>query len=570
MEDKNTYIQSAYISSSDYETRFHEKPQQSLRTRLIQAYPKTIHFHHLTPSEISLGKFTFHLNQWLQYANIPIAKKEGKGLWYAEDYVGMYGADEECMQINGLAHPSFWDTGTQGCLFKANDGHTPNQMLCAFFAGPTFAECGSVMQACIYRAIEEMIGTREFNRTFGPSLIRFLITPILFDKIYTAEEKPEYSLDFRSKSGNPIHFLFDRLEEPSETHIQKGDIVYIKGVDRYTKKHLVGPAAGWNVLCIGKNESQENLYVGFGPDIFSDRPLTYKEIKSVLIKLYNSEQLQDTRSRIKKFKTLGGFSPNNMMKKDLAEMAESLANDQVDDNYSIAGIEKVIRFNPTKLKYFIDQELSSWHEASFETLKKEKDPKAAHYPAEKVTIFPAQYNCGKLFRDFDNVTPAQCQMLTATKKFSLAVCCDKKEPIGLFMTGKHGIGKTHLSVALTKYVEQRGKKVAFMNSEKIKNLYQKAAKQQHSFGENMDEVLNDYLKNSDLIILDSLDSKCRMSDDFLKKSLHYIVKTCKAIMVTANQPLHSIQEDLPDYISYDDNARNNFLFMQDIDAPIQK
>jgi hypothetical protein len=42
------------------------------------------------------------------------------------------------------------------------------------------------------------------------------------------------------------------------------------------------------------------------------------------------------------------------------------------------------------------------------------------------------------------------------------------------------------------------------------------------------------------------------------------MKNNKAMMINANQPIRCIQENLPDYIGYDDERRNNFLIIQDM------
>jgi len=65
-----------------------------------------------------------------------------------------------------------------------------------------------------------------------------------------------------------------------------GEECHFKGVEWYANKHPAGFAGGWNVVCIGENENNEQLFVAHG----FDTPKTEREINKLLVELYNRER----------------------------------------------------------------------------------------------------------------------------------------------------------------------------------------------------------------------------------------------------------------------------------------
>lgn len=537
----------------------------TLRMRLMGSYPKRIVNPIFEPKEISKEQFVASMNQWLQYANKPYSQREDHGIYYAEDYVEKHGNSEDLGSIHGLTHPTYWDVSARGSLFKAKEGYMPNQALNAFFEGPTFAECGTVMQACIYRAIEEMIGTKEFNRIFGSSLSQFLITGILFDKIKSSKELKHVHTDDKMAAGNPLFFLFDKMENPTEKDINIGDILYVQGVDKYQYKHLSGSGTGWNLICSGKNSNGENLYLGFGPGSFPEA-LTYKEIKSLLIKYYNEDQLVDTQKTIQRIESSPGMM-QNMEAVTRGRMAKAFANDTVNEEYPIVGLKYAIRFNQQKLENFVKQGLNTWHTLS-EAQLAEKCPlkqNSLNNPVKQITTFSVETR-GKSFADFKATNPTQMAMLSNAKKFALSVCSERDAFVGFVMTGMPGIGKTHLGVAVADFAAQQGKKVLFVDEKTISNLYQKMSEERSGAVplSEMESLFQEWLKDIDLIIVDDINSEFGIGANFLQSAIRYAIKNEKAIMIGGNQPLLSLQKNLEDYIGYDDERRNNFLIIQDL------
>ncbi|GEM_PF-3942901 len=546
---------------------------QNLRLKLIESYPRHIEFQHFESSQFSLETFISMMTKWLQYANTPYLQKDNRGIFYAEDYVKhTFSTEVESRYILGLSHPSYWDISTHSTLFRAKEGHPVNKALSSFFHGPTFADCGNVVQACIYRAIEEMIGTIEFNRIFGMSLTPFLITPILYHKIYSETEEPEYSLDFRTKSGNPLLFLFDKISDNvNEEEIKPGDILYIKGVEQYSLKHLAGSGSGENVICIGKNENNENLYLGFGSGKFTS-PLTYKEIKLVLIKLYNADHYFDTTKMIEKAgdanQTFNSELNQDQLKFNTQVfLAGRLANDEVNADSPIVGIQYVIRPNKEKFELFFNRKIPTWHKLSIDELNQScrlKKP-TSNNSVKQITAITVETR-NKSFSDYEVKTTEQDAMLLAAMKFTVAACSARSTAIGFVMTGMPGVGKTHLSIAVANQVAKNGLKVVFVDNENIGNLYQKMCEQSSAqvSDSEMDKLFSNWLREADLIVLDDINSKYGIGARFLSMAIKYVMNNNKSIMISGNQPLHTIQESLPDYIGYDDERTCNFLIIQDI------
>ncbi|WP_257254196.1 hypothetical protein, partial [Endozoicomonas sp. SESOKO3] len=188
------------------------------------------------------------------------------GVFYDEDYMH-YELPRLSNGINLLQHtlPKYFDRSYISSFVAKDNGHTPSECLNAFFHGPTIADCATTLLACQYRAIESIIGTDEFNRIFGAPVAKFRISRTISKSSSNFANMAENlrSIDF----SNPIHDLFynlshidetrtDRTDrELSEQDIKKGDIIYIAGVADYTKKHKVGNATGFNLICTGQNSS---------------------------------------------------------------------------------------------------------------------------------------------------------------------------------------------------------------------------------------------------------------------------------------------------------------------------
>ena len=508
-------------------------------------------------------QFSKNLESWLLIANQPYHFRSG-GIWYAKDYVAMHGVAHltKNTSINFMAPNQYWNVGVDG-RFEENvmKFHTPSEMLGAFFQGPTIAECASVMQACMYRAIEDILGTAVFNQHFGKSITPFLITPILFNPIYSVDS--EISLKYKHidprNAGNPLYYLFEEKFNVTDQDVQPGDIIYLKGVDKYAEKHLEGSSPGWNLLCVGKNFDGDNLYLGFGPNEF-DTPKTYGQVKKRLIDGYNQTQSYDTKERIRKFERDQDHEFYAAVKK-----AESLKLDKVNYDYPIDGITHAIKIDPDRLKYFITERAKffplPWHSAPFmaSSLEDSKELKSVR----TVTSFSME-DMNSCFGDYEVTNETQEKMLASARKFANAVVLrQKEEPIGLVMTGLPGIGKTHLCVATAKFVAKAGGNVLFIDSHTVGNTYQQLC--ENNSGEDIGKSFDKWIGEADLIVFDDLNCKYGLGDQFLKQALKYIFKCNKAILISSNKSVN-LKGSVPDYIGNDICVSDNFLVLVNLEG----
>jgi DNA replication protein DnaC len=553
----------------------------TLRQRMSTKY-SLLHKETFPPKTIDMSMFTKGVAKWLDKANTAYGKREDNGVYYAPDYLKQHGLNESFLNLNGISHKDYFDWATRGSLFRAKEDVLPSDALSAYFQGPTFGDCGSTLQAAIARSIEEMAGTKAFNQLFNKPLTPFLITPILFDSIKERDDLPKYDVTTGGSAGNPFYFLFDSIKDYdvsdesdiSESDVKAGDIVYIEGVKDYPKKHLSGFATGWNLICVGKNEKGAPLYHGFGPGDF-EKPLTYKQIQTVLIAGYNQPQLHDTKRLIAQFEK--SDSPFDTIKADVATL---LADDKKPLDNPIGGIKAIMRFNSDKLKHYINNQTKAWHEQQeFSPVVK----KTAGFLRQVNPIAPE--NLDKDFSDYEIHSPSHENMKEMALKFADAVSEARSHPIGFIMSGMPGIGKTHLSVSVLKKAQSRGQNILYIDESAIRNWYQKHAFEKGGFlsEDEQTQAFDAWLNDVDVVVLDDINSKYGTANQFLKKAITYVLSNNKALIISSNNPVDYLKEALPKYIGYDDVITGQFLHLdkltgksmrndwwQGVDIPVAK
>ncbi|WP_257263400.1 ATP-binding protein [Endozoicomonas sp. ONNA2] len=475
--------------------------------------------------------------------------RKSLGVFYPEDYhvrelPGLSGS-----RILGMhSLPEYFD---QQCCsgFVANDnGHTPSESLNAFFHGPTVADCATTLLACQYRAIESIIGTDEFNRIFGAPVSKFRISFTLF-------EPPERFAD-NSKlmnAGNPIYYLFENLEfinltssflnpeKLSELDIKKGDILYIHGVDRYCKKHKTGNAIGFNLICTGQNSSGHNLYLGFGPDDFAE-PKTCDQIKKILIDGYNKPQSPETIRAIAAGET------------DYAQLSD----DTLPDDHPIVGITLAFRFSTARWKYFVSQTDQAWHKQPPLPVTPAMEPKPVHHGSP----FPSENLVADLDK-FKHRSPQQERMKEVALRFSHAVINNQgktpdKKPMGLFLTGSPGLGKTHLCVAVAKKAADYGVNTLYIDIPKATALFQNLGGHQEQWHRDIDAML----AGKDLVVIDDANGGF-FSEQLLAKTMKIVMTENTAIMVSSNHHI-PIKEATPGFVDPFAGKAHNFVYLNDL------
>jgi DNA replication protein DnaC len=174
---------------------------------------------------------------------------------------------------------------------------------------------------------------------------------------------------------------------------------------------------------------------------------------------------------------------------------------------------------------FADMYNKSWHNIDdYKNTKK----------TGQIEIIPV-YSEESKNNTFDNYSPKydhEEELLYYSKRFANKVSgqTERDGPFFFAIHGTAGIGKTHMSVSISKYVSEHGKSVIFINSDEIGKILQ-------SEGGNMG-VLYSYFENwmrgKDLIIIDDINEIYGSSVIFFKQVFKYICSNGKAMMVSGN------------------------------------
>ena len=532
----------------------------------------------------SVQQFTEHTIRWLQHANTAYAERKSvmathypstrdsdalissvevtnkkRGIFYPKDY-----QTHELPLLTNTSYlglhslPEYFNRTYKDSFVAKDNGHSPSECLSAFFHGPTIADCATTLLACQYRAIETIIGTDEFNKIFAAPASKFRIARSLFVTAISpgtplpAECGHLQPIDL----VNPLHRLFDniRFSSPSthcsnpmernlsEADIKEGDILYIAGVDRYSKKHHSGDDMGFNLICTGQNSSGRNLYLGFCPDLFA-QPKTYDQIKKMLIDGYNEPQDSGTIAAIERGEP--GYA--------------QLTNDTVPDDHPIVGITIALRYSPLCWEGLALQRDKAWHR---QPLMPASQVLAA-VPLENGSPFPVEHFDSD-FDCFESFSSQQELMKITALKFTHAVIDgtvepSHKKPMGLFLSGLAGIGKTHLCVAVAKKAAEHGVKTLYIDEATVGDLINKLhgnLKQWHC-------DINNMLADKDLVVFDDINSDTGCAQMFLAEIMQRVMTDNIAVMVSSNNHI-PVRYSTPDFLDPLDKRAHNFLSLSDL------
>ncbi|WP_257280823.1 ATP-binding protein [Endozoicomonas sp. ISHI1] len=481
---------------------------------------------------------------------VEVEEKKRLGIFYREDY--------RAHELPGLSKshdlglhslPEYFDIKSKRSFLATDKGHKPSECLNAFFHGPTCADCATTLLACQYRAIETIIGTDEFDRIFGAPISKFRISANLFAHISQSSEffAKQYEYVNLIHYSNPLYYLFDYhhfdkgsgSDGPSELDIRKGDILYIQGIKYYGLKHASGSAVGFNLVCTGQNSSGQNLYLGFGPGKF-DEPKTYDQVKKMLIDGYNKPQSPETLLAIKEGKT------NHKV----------LASDVLPYDHPIGGIVISARFNTGVWEHLLSRCDQVWHRQPLLSVTPTMEPKPVHHGS--------QFHTENLDADLDQFKPHSTQqelMHRTALKFTHAVINNQgealhKKPMGLFLTGSPGLGKTHLCVAVARKAADYGVNTLYIDADKAGELYQCFQ------GNEWDSKIGELLAGKDLVVIDDANGGY-FSDQLLAKTMKHVMTENKAIMVSSNHHIPvkaACHDDIDPLTAY----AHNFLYLNDL------
>lgn len=218
-----------------------------------------------------------------------------KGIWYPNDY-RKYLIDEFNIEMDesfcsGFADERFFEK-TGFFTFKLKDGEKASEALLSFLNGPTVADCGNATMACYYKCILDIIGEEKFDQLFSSEALALTIS----QNGITDMESPISYLDlagYTEAAKQMSQGVFGKRP------LKIGEECHFEGVIWYANKHPEGFASGENVIYIGDDKEENQLFLAHG----FEKPLTENEINQRFIELYNRERtLQDEQfvSRIKK------------------------------------------------------------------------------------------------------------------------------------------------------------------------------------------------------------------------------------------------------------------------------
>ena len=522
-----------------------------IRSEIFQTYKNNVNlFKETKESNLALLLQSYNID-YNEKLDSPI------GMWYGSDYSKLVNKNDDSNQFIGFTNHNFWDITVSTrydeqyvSYFQSFDYIKPSDALKSFIIGPTFTECANVIQVTIYHHILNIVGEDKFNYLFGNLLTPFIITPTLYNP-WEIKRRKEYSVPYEEYGPiieNPLYFLCDKIEDTSLQSLTNNDIVYIEGIPKYKFKHFSGDFIGYNLICVRPSMSDEPKFIGFGPHVFKDGAKTYDEMHKILIDGYNQNQNQNTQKIIK-----AKEKESNELTKAFTDLAKLLKDNTVTYDEPIRGIIHRLCFNQTKLQKFIDSTKQEWYNESDIKLKKLL-PNENKIEINLLGSFSFSFETNDAtFDNYIKSTPQLNKIFDYMELFALKIITKlpKYGPIGIILSGTPGIGKTHLSVSVAKLVSTYGKKVIFVDADYINRNK---------------TVLSDTFKDSDLIILDDINSEYDNASVFVRRALSYVIENNKALLYTSNNIIPIIQTNLPKFFGYDHLFAKNFIAINNIDA----
>lgn len=446
------------------------------------------------------------------------------GIWYADDYAANFGYDQ--LVLNGITNDKYFDLRNR-MEFRVRTDKKASEALEAFLAGLSIADCGNVVQACLYKALLAVLGEERFNALFGGPITPLTITQLLFHG----------DVGHSSMHGNPLVDLFEIPKNaPLMTAIDPdvlavGDVCHIKGIKNYPYKHPAGAGQGWNLIYIGNNAAGEKLFVGFGPKSFRE-PRTYDEIRKILIEQYNKPQTQADREVIR-----AGLASSDLVTKMESQIGELTASDQVGYDAKIEGLYCVTRMR-------FDLVLKLIHGEKLQPVWIDKDLpeepiKVISYANDLVLRGLPLENLGNTFENYVPKNAQQERMKTAAQAFVRHVLAPSRDyPVGLMLQGEPGLGKTHIATAVAAECAGHDLKVGFVNIDALNLAYNLEGKRLGGFPG--PDFFENYVTGYDVVVVDDMNGRFGIEQDMIKAALDYAMKQNKAVIVTCNEDVGEV------------------------------
>jgi hypothetical protein len=216
----------------------------------------------IEPTDVAMGqKVIDDLNAANQF------KGASKGVHYAHNYrhYALVQKDPFAAKLwkedywNGYANPAYWNrTGFMSWQLSAMVDAA--EAIKDWLAGPTIAECATVLVAIEFDTLRAAVGDARFNRMFS----------------WWPDQPPERELlklnqsargsstgGFMTGTGEGLNTVFNVVEEVGKRSVKKGEWYYFYNHPMYLLKHPGGAFQGENAICMDDTSGAQK-WSGFG------------------------------------------------------------------------------------------------------------------------------------------------------------------------------------------------------------------------------------------------------------------------------------------------------------------
>ena len=264
--------------------------------------------------------------------------------------------------------------------------------------------------------------------------------------------------------------------------------------------------------------------------------MTIEEIIDLLIKKYNDDQ-----SKYLKYIQEGNITSND----SFINRSLILQDDKFNDKTKIKGLISAIRLNYEKIEKFLN--VKNWMNDDIDV-----EPMIENNGRITNMIPFQKENEANTFDNYVINNNYQKELYDVCFKF--AKCVVSKKICGLHMYGNAGVGKTHLTISIAKYVSNNGKNVVYLNEEYSTELYNKYNQNDNNFINH----LFDIFKNNELIIIDDINSEFGVVRILLSAAIEYSYLKNAKLLISSNIYIN-LSEICPYLFSYNDEYMLNFI-----------
>jgi len=198
--------------------------------------------------------------------------------------------------------------------FSASDG------LDMFLNGPTYADCGSLVEAVYLKSVRDIIGKNKFDVLFGSRKSKLQIMPYV-------------CFNPRSSIHRFINFVDPNLlDDVDISQLNLGDHICITGPSWFRHKH---PASHWGCMHAVVTDFHDNMPLISGLGL--DKPITIHETMQLMADISNSQPSDIDRELLNRSQTIERLMIEIKLESNHEKM-QILLHEQ--ENHSVEQIKK--------------------------------------------------------------------------------------------------------------------------------------------------------------------------------------------------------------------------------------